>query len=274
MAALSTPAANAQAAENALKAIIFDVDGTLADTELCGHLVAYNHVFSTLDLPWRWENDEYRKLLEITGGGERLRHYLHTDQAGYPVPNDDRDAFADDLHSRKNNHYQKLVRANAVPLRPGIKRLINEAHEAGIRLAIATASHPQNVASLLEHTLGEAAQWFEVIAGGEQVPAKKPAPDIYCYVLKQLGISADQAIAVEDSEQGLQAALRAGLRTLVTSNFFTEEHDFSGAMAVVNHLGEQDQPCHFRDKTNSFPLVDLAAIRHLIASEAAPQPLQ
>ncbi len=260
-----------EVAGNKLQAIIFDVDGTLADTEQCGHLVAYNHVFNSLDLPWRWDNDEYRQLLKITGGGERLRHYLQNEQACYSVPNDDREAFAADLHGRKNSHYQQLVRENLVPLRPGVQRLIAEAHNAGIRLAIATASHPQNVASLLQQTLGDASQWFEVIAGGEQVKAKKPAPDIYRYVLEKLGLEADNVIAIEDSEQGLQSALRAGLRTLVTSNFFTDEHDFSGAMAVVDHLGEPDQPCHFRDTRNSSRMVDLAVLQQLTNSEPAPQ---
>lgn len=258
---------------SSLQAIIFDVDGTLADTELCGHFVAYNQVFEALKLPWRWGEEQYRKMLEITGGAERLRYYLNTVQAGYSVPDNDRNSFALRLHQLKNDCYRQLVINNAVPLRPGVRRLIAEARASGLRLAIATASHPDNVQTLLTHALGDdAAGWFEVIAGGSDVKAKKPAPDIYQHVLAKLELPASNAIVIEDSAQGLQAALQTGLTTLVTTNHFTEQQDFTGAAAVVDNLGEPDQPCHFSrgDKAiTQHPLITVNTLRELLASNGA-----
>lgn len=221
-----------------LKALIFDVDGTLADTERDGHRPAFNHAFADLGLDWHWDETLYGELLAITGGKERMRHY-----AGQYAPEiarrDDFDALIKVLHAAKTGHYVRLVEQRGLPLRPGIARLIGEARQAGIRLAIATTTSPENVTALLRAGLGdESPGWFEVIGAGDVVPAKKPAPDIYTWVLDRLALPAHPCLALEDSENGLKSALTAGLRCLVTANDYTAGQDFRGAVAVVEHLGD------------------------------------
>jgi HAD superfamily hydrolase (TIGR01509 family) len=225
-----------------LEALIFDVDGTLADTEGDGHRIAFNRAFAAAGLPWEWSNDLYGELLVIAGGKERIRHYLdhYCPDFNYsPEP----ELLIVELHQAKNHYYQALVSAGEIPLRPGVRRLIQEAKIQGMRLAIATTSALPNVLALLEATLGpEAVEWFEVIAAGDMVPAKKPAPDIYTYVLKAMNLPPETCLALEDSHHGLSAAAQAGIKTLVTVNRYTKHQDFSQATVVLDHLGEPDQP--------------------------------
>jgi len=224
------------AAMNSLQALIFDVDGTLAETERDGHRPAFNAAFRDCGLDWFWDEQRYGELLAITGGKERIRHFA----AKYaPVIANDAnfDALVGQLHKIKTAHYLRLVDQGQLPLRPGVARLINEARQAGIRLAIATTTTPENVDALLRANLGEDAPgWFEVIGAGDIVPAKKPAPDIYQWVLNRLGLPATACLAIEDSEMGLKSALTAGLRCVVTVSEYTREHDFRGAGMVLEGL--------------------------------------
>jgi HAD superfamily hydrolase (TIGR01509 family) len=223
---------------NTLHALIFDVDGTLAETERDGHRPAFNAAFSELGLDWHWDEALYRRLLDITGGKERIRHFAAR-HAPDIAASANFEVLVRQLHLAKTAHYVRLVEQGFLPLRPGIARLIDEAHQAGIRLAIATTTSPENVEALLSASLApEAASWFEVIGAGDIVPAKKPAPDIYCWVLDRLGLPADACLAVEDSENGLKSALTAGLRCLVTVSEYTAGQDFAGAEAVVADLGK------------------------------------
>lgn len=220
-----------------LKALIFDIDGTLADTERDGHRVAFNAAFKEAGLPWEWDNALYGELLKVTGGKERMVHYAQH----YAPELAAKEGFSHlirKLHALKTSHYVHLVMAGAVPLRPGVRRLIDEARKAGIRLAIATTTSPENVSALLHNSLAhDADRWFEVIGAGDIVPAKKPAPDIYLWVLERLGLPAAACLAIEDSTHGLHAALGAGIPTIVTENEYTHGHDFSGALQVFPDLG-------------------------------------
>ncbi|HIK18445.1 MAG TPA: HAD family hydrolase [Leptolyngbyaceae cyanobacterium M33_DOE_097] len=225
-----------------LQALIFDVDGTLADTERDGHRVAFNQAFAEAGLDWEWTVDGYRSLLEVAGGKERIRFYRERYTPDW-YPTEDLFTWSAALHQAKTRYYRELLVQGKIPLRPGVRRLIQEARAAGLRLAIATTSAIENVIPLLEVTLGpESPQWFEVIAAGDMVPAKKPAPDVYLHVLEAMKLLPQTCLAIEDSYQGLQAALQANLTTVVTVNPYTQQHDFSQASLVVDCLGEPDKP--------------------------------
>jgi len=227
-----------------LQALLFDVDGTLADSERDGHRVAFNRAFADAGLDWDWDVPLYGELLAVAGGKERIRHYLQSHRPDFAeIGAAGMDAFIADLHQRKTAHYLELLEQGAIPLRPGVARLLAEARVQGLRLGVATTTTPENVEVLLRTTLGvDAPGWFEVIAAGDMVPAKKPAPDVYHYALDALDLPAHACLALEDSRNGLRSALDAGLRTLVTVNDYTRGQDFSGAWRVVDHLGEPDAP--------------------------------
>ena len=227
---------------NELRALIFDVDGTMADTERDGHRVAFNRAFAEAGLDWEWDVSLYGDLLAVAGGKERIRFYLNNYRSDFTAPANF-DQFIADLHAAKTKHYQQLVEAGAIPLRLGVKRLLQEARSQEIRLAIATTSALSNVIALLQLSLAfDAPDWFEVIAAGDIVPAKKPAPDIYQYVLDKMGLSAPDCIAIEDSLHGLIAATTIGIKTVITINDYTQSQNFTDAALVLNHLGEPVQP--------------------------------
>lgn len=243
-------------------ALILDVDGTLADTERDGHRLAFNAAFAEVGLAWNWSEELYGELLAVTGGKERIRFFLERWQPAFATP-EDLDGFVADLHRRKTLHYLEMLRRGAIPLRAGVMRLLREAHEAGLRLAVATTTTPENVIALLEHSGNRALPgWFGVIAAGDAVTAKKPAPDIFQLALDELGLEACNCVAVEDSDNGVRSAFGAGLRALlVTVNGYTRGQDFSRAALVVDGLGEPDLPVRtLQGSLGGSPYVDLAAL--------------
>lgn len=220
-----------------IKAIIFDVDGTLADTE-DAHRIAFNKAFAENGLDWEWDVPLYDKLLKVTGGKERIKYYVSDFNTSYSRPADF-DDFVKHLHKVKTAHYTAMLAAGQIPLRPGIERLISDAHRAGIRLAIATTTSPENVAGLLEVGLGKDWQrYFDSVGCGDIVPHKKPAPDIYNWVLAELKLAPQDCIALEDSSNGLRSALAAGIKTYITANPYTHRQDFADAAAVFDDLSD------------------------------------
>ncbi len=246
--------------DNLLKALIFDVDGTLAETERDGHRVAFNRAFAEAGLDWYWSDSFYGELLSVAGGKERIRFYI---EQYHPKLGNNLDELILELHRAKTNYYYQLLSKGEIRLRLGVKRLIEEAYYQGIRLAIATTSALPNALALLEKNLDPSL--FEVIAAGDIVPQKKPDPDIYHYVLQQLQLDPKTCLVFEDSAHGLQAATQAGLTTVVTVNNYTINQDFSTASLVINHLGEPEQPFEIlKGEIKDKQYVDLALANELL----------
>lgn len=224
-----------------IEALIFDLDGTLADTEE-GHRVAFNLAFERYRLGWNWSRDQYRVLLRTTGGKERLGTYI--DQLMLSSAEHNRlSALLPAIHAEKTKFYSSVVNDGAIPLRCGVARLLEEAQVAGCRLALASSTTAVNVDALLHSTLGaRGLDMFSVIVCGDQVRAKKPAPEIYKKALRQLDLLPHRAVAFEDSTNGLRAALGAGLWTVVTPTYWSEGGDFSAAGLVLRDLGDPAHP--------------------------------
>ena len=249
-----------------LKALIFDVDGTLADTE-AAHCAAFNDAFAAAGLSWRWDDAQYRDLLRVTGGRERIAHYI----ASLPLDEDTKArlrARIPELHADKTRRYAHRVAGGQVMLRPGIARLFTEARLAGVRLALATTTSPQNVTALIGSTLGTGAlDWFSSMVCGNAVAQKKPAPDAYLRALSELGLRAQDCVALEDSANGLRAARAAGLCTVVTPTDWSADENFSGAALVLRHLDDAGRP---RDASHAgraaTPRLGLALLERLRAT--------
>lgn len=246
-----------------LQGLIFDVDGTLANTERDGHRVAFNSAFEAAGLDWNWSVELYGKILKVAGGKERVKYFIRQYQPGFIDPLEIND-FATYIHQLKTKYYLALLHQGTITMRPGVTRLIEEAKEANISLAIATTSALPNVIALLEKYLD--LDWFEVIAAGDIVAAKKPAPDIYRYVVDKMDIPPQNFLVIEDSDNGLIAAKAVGLSTIITVNEYTEQQDFSQADLVVSDLGEVDRPCRVIQGNLENDYVDLPSLKKLVTN--------
>jgi HAD superfamily hydrolase (TIGR01509 family) len=225
-----------------MKALIFDCDGVLADTELHGHLVAFNRMWEKAEVSWRWNEEQYAEKLKIGGGKERMRALFSEPafQAVYQVPPDEpaRKELLAQWHAQKTALYQEIIASGSVPGRTGVKRLAEEALADGWLLAVASTSAKPSVEAVLRFTVGDTvAAQFKVFAG-DIVPKKKPAPDIYQFALNALGVPPNRSIAIEDSRNGLLAATLAGIRTVVTTSYFTRTENFDEAVLVLDSLGQ------------------------------------
>ncbi len=225
-----------------LEALIFDCDGTLAETEEA-HRAAFNKMFAEKGLDWHWSIQTYGELLKITGGKERMRHFVrhyNPPKGQHFIDNDD---LIPEMHIRKTALYMDLVKTGEVPLRPGVERILREARASGMRLAIATTTNIEPLTALFEGTLGkEALGWFEAVAAGDMVANKKPAPDVYELALQELKLEGPQCLAFEDTTNGILSARAANIPVLITVSEYSAGQDFTGALAIIDNLGEPDAP--------------------------------
>ncbi len=218
-----------------MDALLFDCDGVLADTERDGHRVAFNRAFAARGLASDWSVERYGDLLRTAGGKERMRRAF--DEDGWPVPEGERDALIADLHRLKTGLFMEIVDGGQLPLRPGVARLIDEALAAGMKVAVCSTSNERAVQAIIDQLGPERARHIGLFAG-DVVKAKKPDPAIYNLASETLGVAPRRCAVIEDSNNGLRAALAAGMACIVTTSSYTAEEDFSGAARVVSELGD------------------------------------
>jgi beta-phosphoglucomutase-like phosphatase (HAD superfamily) len=246
-----------------LKAVLFDVDGTLAETERDGHRVSFNQAFARAGLPIEWSVAEYGKWLAVAGGKERIRAY----QQAHPEIGELSDEDIARIHEYKVEAYKKLVDEGLISLRPGVKRLILELHSANIALGVSTTTTMDSLDALMERYFGP--DWkalFAVFGTAEVADKKKPDPTVYQYCLKTLDISPAEAIAIEDSRNGLLSATRAGAKCLITPSFYSMDEDFSEAVCIADNLGEPESPVklRFRDGITETGFVTTSLLENLL----------
>jgi HAD superfamily hydrolase (TIGR01509 family) len=243
-----------------LKALIFDCDGVLAETERDGHRVAFNQAFAEKGYNIEWDGALYKELLNIGGGKERMTHFF--ERTSWPRGAGDRDALIKELHECKTALYTRIIESGQLPLRPGVARLVDEAVAAGVKLAVCSTSNERSVNAVVEKLLGLSRKAkFDVILAGDVVSKKKPDPEIYNLVLDRLHLKPAECVVVEDNRNGLLAAKGAGMRCVVTMNGYTQDEDFSQADLVVTELGD---PPNVQ--------VDLAMIRRIVEKGRGRRP--
>lgn len=229
-----------------MNALIWDCDGVLADTERFGHLPAFNQTFAEFGLPVVWSTEEYGRLLRISGGKERMATLLtpaFVETAGLPTDPEAQAAEIARWHKRKSAIYTEMVAQGVLPARPGVRRIVEEAQDAGWSLAVCSTSAEASVRAILDSVVGaERAARFHLVLAGDVVAHKKPAPDIYRLALERLAVSPASALVIEDSRNGLLAAVGAGLRCVVTVNGYTKDEDASEAILVMTSLGDPAGP--------------------------------
>ena len=246
-----------------LKAVFWDVDGTLAETEMTGHRLAFNRAFAEAGLPWQWDGPTYRRWLQVPGGRERIGAFL-AEVEGEPSAPD----RLDQLQARKQAHYRELVAAGGLAPRPGVLRLLAELAAAGVPQAIVTTSGRSAVTALMQTSFGDVQDVFRFWVCGEDVGHKKPDPEAYRLAMEQVQVDLDQILVLEDSAQGLAAAQAAGLGTLVTLSQMSASEPapvFERALAVLDGLGEPAQPAVvLRGPACPGGQVTLSYLQHLL----------
>ena len=221
-----------------IKAVFFDQDGVIIDTERDGHRVAFNHTFREFGYDFEWDVDEYHVLLQVAGGKERMRHYLHTKGFGVDVPAKEEDSLIREMHKRKTAIFVDLIDSGAMPLRPGILRFMKEVVAAGLKIAITTTTNIRSAEAVTTGMLSEIN--FDFVLAGDMVSKKKPDPEIYNMALQRTGFEPAECIVIEDSRNGVQAAAAAGMNIIATTNGYTEKEDLSDAHIIISTLGDPD----------------------------------
>lgn len=221
------------------KAIFFDQDGVIVDTERDGHRIAFNQTFREFGYNFQWGVEEYHNLLQVGGGKERMRHYLHTQGFGTSVPPENEEDLIRRLHKRKTERFIQMIGDGTLPLRPGVHRLMKEARQAGWRIGICTTSNEKTAQMIVSSLLSDI--HVEFVLAGDIVSQKKPAPDIYLLALEKSGLSAAECVVIEDSHIGVTAARAAGMAVVATTNVYTAREDLSAADLVVSSLGDHHQ---------------------------------
>ena len=221
-----------------IKALIFDQDGVIIDTERDGHRVAFNQTFKEFGYGFEWDVEKYHELLQVSGGKERMRHYLHTKGFGVEVKPEEEDGLIKRMHKRKTATFIELIESGKLPLRPGVKRLMQEAVDAGLTLGICTTSNERAAHAVAYNVLKDIK--FDFVLAGDVVSKKKPDPEIYNLALEKTGLKPEECIVVEDSRNGVLAARAAGMNIVATTNVYTEREDLSDADIIVTCLGDPD----------------------------------
>lgn len=221
-----------------LKAIFFDQDGVIIDTEKDGHRVAFNETFKASGYDFEWGVDRYRELLQISGGKERMRHYFHEENLFTDLSKGEEDDFIKNLHKKKTEIFISLIEAGKLPLRTGVKRVMKEAMEKGVRLGVCTTANERSANAIARGMLRDIE--FEFVLAGDVVSKKKPDPEIYLLALESSGLRPEECVVIEDSRNGILAAKAADLYVVATTNVYTEEEDLSDADIIMSSLGDPD----------------------------------
>jgi HAD superfamily hydrolase (TIGR01509 family) len=221
-----------------IKAVFFDQDGVIIDTERDGHRVSFNMTFKEFGFTDEWSVEYYHELLQIAGGKERMKHHWQTKGFSKPLTEEEIDVLVKDMHKRKTALFVELIETGKLPLRPGIHRFMKEAMEAGLKIAVCTTSNEKAAKAITEGILSDIK--FEIVLAGDVVEKKKPDPEIYNLALSKLGLTPDEVFVVEDSKNGVKAAKASGANVIVTTNSYTEKEDVDAGDVIVSCLGDPD----------------------------------
>ncbi len=221
-----------------IKAMFFDQDGVIIDTERDGHRVAFNQTFKEFGFNFEWSVEKYHELLQIAGGKERMKHYLHTEGFGKPIKPEEEDELIKAMHKRKTEVFIELIESGKLPLRPGVKRFLKEAMDAGLILGVCTTSNERAAHAIAYQILKDIR--FDFVLAGDIVSKKKPDPEIYLLALSKAGVKPEECVVIEDSRNGVLAAKAAGMHVVATTNVYTEKEDLSDADIIVTCLGDPD----------------------------------
>jgi len=221
-----------------IKAVFFDQDGVIIDTERDGHRVSFNMTFKEFGFTDEWDEEYYHELLQVGGGKERMKHHWKTKGFSKPLSEEEIDNLVKEMHKRKTALFVELIETGKLPLRPGVHRFMKEAMDAGLKIAVTTTSNEKAAKAITGKVLSDIK--FDLVIAGDMVSKKKPDPEIYNMALSKLGLQPDEVFVVEDSKNGLAASKAAGLKTIVTTNHYTEQEDVSAGDVIVSCLGDPE----------------------------------